>query len=336
MCQIQLVYSLSGYLDKDDFKKFKELMRKGAKYNDDAHGYIQLTDENMYWNKSNYLESLFKSMEHNTNTRIIIGHNRLATAGTKEYPDNHPFQINKNLFWVHNGVINNNLALREKYKIPDTVKTDSFVIGWLVNYYLEKGAKLTKAIRKTFEQIKGSYSVVLYCASERRIFYIKNNSTSFCFFLDKSKNMIFGTTDYSNMIKEKVFGLYETYDAELVPCSNYLYELTRTGIKKLFEIDKPEEETAYYSRDKPEGFTSLWDYDEKARNVWDYDKKVMSETPKTMAELIKQEDEEDEESREFNKSEPYKGRCCTCGKKTKVVNIEGWEYCLSCLEYNEK
>ena len=79
---------------------------------------------------------------------VVLGHNRAGSFGYKKTIDEaHPFLINENLIFTHNGTIKNTDELCKKYKIEEKdFNVDSEILGTLLytegsdilNYY--KGA----------------------------------------------------------------------------------------------------------------------------------------------------------------------------------------------------
>ena len=99
---------------------------------------------------------------------IGIGHTRWATHGRPSDENSHPHtDCNDEIVVVHNGIIENYLALRrqlaeEGHKFRST--TDTEVIAHLIEKHLNKEkTSLEEAVRRSLEEIEGSYALaVLY------------------------------------------------------------------------------------------------------------------------------------------------------------------------------
>lgn len=127
----------------------------------------------------------------------VIGHTRHSTQGSclKEY-NNHPFKGRLrgggSFALAHNGVIGNDRALRQKYRLPDTkIETDSYIAVQL----LEQEKKLSFAgIKKMAEEIKGSFTFSIL-DDRNNIYIIKGDSPLRILHLTKLKLFVFASTD---------------------------------------------------------------------------------------------------------------------------------------------
>jgi glucosamine--fructose-6-phosphate aminotransferase (isomerizing) len=97
-----------------------------------------------------------------------IGHTRWATTGAVTNENAHPhFDCNKNIFLVHNGIIENYKELKERLIAKGhqfTSETDTEVLCHLVeeNY----NGSLEEALRKILKDIRGTYGIALMSKKE--------------------------------------------------------------------------------------------------------------------------------------------------------------------------
>lgn len=224
MCQIQLIHKIGGgNLEEYDLVQLDRMMVLGTKHNEDAWGIISKTGiDKAYgmWEGVN-----INSKDDLLKSHFLIGHNRLSTMGDVPYKWNwfwskenkklpqeeidiiennsHPFVLN-DLALVHNGIIHNNFDLRSKFDIKDDIKTDSFVILFLIDHFLKisklkaRKDKIIEGIKKTCDLIEGSYSVFLYDSLEDNVYYFKDHSTRFSFRI-YDKKYILGSTEGDNL-----------------------------------------------------------------------------------------------------------------------------------------
>ena len=92
-----------------------------------------------------------------------LGHTRWATHGPPTKQNAHPHKAG-GIYIVHNGVIENERAIREMF--PEKTwesETDSELIACLINFYYQKESDFFSAVLKAREQLKGSYAVVAMC-----------------------------------------------------------------------------------------------------------------------------------------------------------------------------
>lgn len=97
-----------------------------------------------------------------------LGHTRWATTGGVTDENAHPhFDCNKNIFLVHNGIIENYKELKERLIAKGhrfTSETDTEVLCHLVeeNY----NGSLEEALRKILKEIRGTYGIALMSKKE--------------------------------------------------------------------------------------------------------------------------------------------------------------------------
>jgi len=101
-------------------------------------------------------------------SHLVIAHNRWATHGEPNKDNAHPhFDCNKNIFLVHNGVIENYRSLK-KWLIEKGHKfkseTDTEVIAHLIEEHYE--GDLLKSVQKTLNLLEGAYGLAIICEQE--------------------------------------------------------------------------------------------------------------------------------------------------------------------------
>jgi glucosamine--fructose-6-phosphate aminotransferase (isomerizing) len=115
------------------------------------------------------LNKLFTELEKKPlEGNIGIGHTRWATHGRPSEQNAHP-HIEGGVAVVHNGIIENYLALKEelmgegaKFKS----ETDTEILSHLINREIKKGRSLTEAVRASVKLVKGTYALAAMCESE--------------------------------------------------------------------------------------------------------------------------------------------------------------------------
>ena len=110
------------------------------------------------------VEDLAKKIKLKDNaTNLGIAHTRWATHGVPSEKNAHPHS-SKNIFVVHNGIIENHQELKNQLKaegLKFSSQTDTEVIAHLMEYFLEKGQSFEKAIFSTVKKLKGAYALGL-------------------------------------------------------------------------------------------------------------------------------------------------------------------------------
>jgi len=105
-----------------------------------------------------------------------IGHTRWATHGKPTERNAHPHGL-KHSTVVHNGIIENYVALRAALSTPFLSQTDSEVIVHLFEKFVAEMGDEMKAFRATLDQLEGAYAILLI--TERlpgRIFFARKGS----------------------------------------------------------------------------------------------------------------------------------------------------------------
>jgi glutamine---fructose-6-phosphate transaminase (isomerizing) len=102
---------------------------------------------------------------------VGIGHTRWATHGKPSEQNAHPHRSGT-LALVHNGIIENYLALKEllrKDGVRFDSETDTEVVAHLIARSVKAGLSLEAAVRAAVCEIKGSYAIAVICESDPTI-----------------------------------------------------------------------------------------------------------------------------------------------------------------------
>ncbi|MBU4216500.1 glutamine--fructose-6-phosphate transaminase (isomerizing) [Candidatus Parcubacteria bacterium] len=111
---------------------------------------------------------------------VGVGHTRWATHGAPSEKNAHPhFDCKKNVFLVHNGIIENYQELKKSLEVAGHIfvsETDTEVIAHLIEEYLVK-YDITTAFRKAIRNLVGAYAIVMICNGEPdKIFVARHGS----------------------------------------------------------------------------------------------------------------------------------------------------------------
>jgi len=102
---------------------------------------------------------------------VGIGHTRWATHGKPSEQNAHPHRSGS-LALVHNGIIENYLALKELLRrdgVRFDSETDTEVVAHLIARSVKAGLSLEDAVRAAVCEIKGSYAIAVICESNPAI-----------------------------------------------------------------------------------------------------------------------------------------------------------------------
>ncbi len=108
-----------------------------------------------------------------------IGHTRWATHGRPSDENAHP-HCYKSVAVVHNGIIENHLALKEQLRAEGhqfQSETDSEIFAHLISDELERVKELPAAVRRALAHVKGTYALAVISQSDpEQIVAVKRSS----------------------------------------------------------------------------------------------------------------------------------------------------------------
>ena len=223
-----------GYIGKDKanehlFKGLKSLEYRGY----DSCG-VAIRDDNQKIEviKDTKLIDELKT-EVTLEGHIGIGHNRWATHGIVNQKNAHPhFSSEKEVYIVHNGIIENYDKLKKEFFSDHTFAsdTDTEVIVKLIEYF-SKTEDFIVAIRRTMEVLEGSYAVLVLNQCEDRIYFMKNKSP-LLIGLGEDENFLTSDLIALNPQAKRYIYLHD-YDFGYIDANDY-------QVLNLLKVTKPE------------------------------------------------------------------------------------------------
>ena len=155
-----------GYIGKQEaLPLLIDGLRKESYRGYDSSGVVVFGRGKTYYQKSvgklEKLEEKIKGRPFLGN--IGLGHNRWATHGGATEENAHPHADCKgNIFVVHNGIIENYQALKEKLQAKGhrfVSETDTEVLSHLIEHFFKEN--LEEAVRKTLLLVRGAYGIAV-------------------------------------------------------------------------------------------------------------------------------------------------------------------------------
>jgi glucosamine--fructose-6-phosphate aminotransferase (isomerizing) len=167
-----------------------------------------------------------------------IGHSRWASHGGVTEKNAHPhFDCQKNIFLVHNGIIENYRELKEKL-IKEGHKfiseTDTETISHLIEKFFR--GNLEEAVIKALKLVKGTYGLAIISKSDPQKIVVARNSSPILIGL--GDNEYFVASDASAILTHtrKVIYLNDGEIAIITPKGVNFTNLTRENLPKKTEI----------------------------------------------------------------------------------------------------
>jgi len=138
----------------------------------DSAGIAYIADGEAHFVKNKGKVSSLEDKLRNLNiiSNLGIGHTRWATHGVPNEINAHPhFNADKNLFVIHNGIIENYQTIRiSLINLGYTfiTETDSEVIPHLIDRFLKEGHSLCKSVQFALNEVQGTYGIAVIYLNE--------------------------------------------------------------------------------------------------------------------------------------------------------------------------
>ncbi|MFH1582218.1 MAG: glutamine--fructose-6-phosphate transaminase (isomerizing) [bacterium] len=161
----------------------------------------------------------------------IILHTRWATTGEVTETNAHPhYDCNKNIWLVHNGIIENYKSLKERLKKEGHKfysDTDTEVIAHLIEKFFQ--GNLEDAVRKALPLIKGTYGLVIMAKEDPEKLVVVRLSSPLLIGLGEDEYMV--ASDPSAVISHTKKVIY-LEDGEIAVITKDNFEITSLGGKQ--------------------------------------------------------------------------------------------------------
>ncbi len=167
------------------------------------------------------LENLLKSERPTGKTGM--GHTRWATHGRPSDENAHPHKSGL-VSVVHNGIIENHAALRERLRSLGhtfSSETDTEIIAHLVDEELKKTSDLKEAVRRALKQVQGAYAIVVLSESSPDVIVAAKNASP----------LVLGVGQGENFVASDVPAILEHTKKVIFLEEGEIAELTKEGIK---------------------------------------------------------------------------------------------------------
>jgi glucosamine--fructose-6-phosphate aminotransferase (isomerizing) len=182
-----------------------------------------------------------KMVKEKPKGKIGIAHTRWATHGKPSEENAHPHVSNNRVFIVHNGIIENYVALKEqliKKGYQFNSQTDSELIAHQLDFFLNQGSEMLEAMSLLKEKLEGAYAVAAIDLKNESHFYLTRNKSPLL--LGQSDSGMFAASDplaLADLTNEFIF--LEDGDVAEVSAKEYkiLDKNQKRAIRKITTID---------------------------------------------------------------------------------------------------
>lgn len=116
-------------------------------------------DSCVFLKNTDYLSIKNKAL---SNGQALLGHNRKTTMGGNAKENTHPFVVNNDKVFFHNGTLHNHK------KLYDTT-VDSEALGLHLT-----GCKTKEEFEKALDKVSGAYACVWYDQDQHKVFFLRN------------------------------------------------------------------------------------------------------------------------------------------------------------------
>ena len=155
--------------------------------------------------------------QHSLNGTIGIAHTRWATHGKPTEHNAHP-HVSGGISVVHNGIIENHDAMRQKLRSQGyefTSETDTEVIAHLVNSHTKRGCGLLEAVRRSVAQLQGAYAIAVIDEKDKARMVVARMGAPLLIGIGEDENFAASDTSALLQVTRKVIYLEEGDCAEL-------------------------------------------------------------------------------------------------------------------------
>ncbi len=216
-----------GYIGTEDVKEtiLKGLERLEYRGYDSAGIALFDGDEVKVFKDEGRIAHLREIIDYDVNSTLGMGHTRWATHGKPNKINSHPHQsIEKRFTIVHNGIIENEEELKEKYlkDIKLESETDTEVVAQILSKFTSDGEDVNLAIRHLMSEIEGSYALAIIDKYNKEKMYAAKNKSP----------LLIGKGDGFNMVGSDAMAMvshtnefYELDDGEYVEITKEKVEI---------------------------------------------------------------------------------------------------------------
>jgi glucosamine--fructose-6-phosphate aminotransferase (isomerizing) len=170
-----------------------------------------------------------------------IGHTRWATHGAPTIDNAHPHVSRDSIAVVHNGIIENHEALRERLRglgYAFTSQTDTEVIAHLVHHHYQQGRDLLAAVQAAIAELRGAYAIGVVTADTPHQLVCARRGSPLLIGLGIEENFIASDVSALLPVTQKVMYLEEGDVADLGLLSVTVYDRNGAQVDRSVHVSE--------------------------------------------------------------------------------------------------
>ena len=181
-----------------------------------------------------------KLLEMNFEGNIGIAHTRWATTGTVTETNSHPhWDCHRNIFLVHNGIIENYKELKEKLEKEGHKfhsECDTEVLAHLIEKFFK--GNLETAVRNALKFVRGTYGLAIIARNDPEKIVVARNSSPILIGIGENEYIVASDAVAIVDRTKKVIYLDDGEVAVLTPSRFFITDINQNQIEKnIKEID---------------------------------------------------------------------------------------------------
>ena len=159
-----------------------------------------------------------KMINEKPRSKLGIAHTRWATHGEPSEENAHPHKSNERIYIVHNGIIENYIALKEFLKEEGysfSSQTDSELIAHMLEYFLNKSNSMLDSMYLTIEKLEGAFAIAAIDREDNKNIIIARSKSPLL--IGIGTNEILAASDpiaISQLTNEFIFAVIKGHEVE--------------------------------------------------------------------------------------------------------------------------
>jgi predicted glutamine amidotransferase len=203
MCNLNVVIKNKENVSMNVINLLISATTKSYVRNDDGDG-IYFSNSNQIFKSKQKLNLIPFALDI-LKSNVVLTHQRYSTSGkTEEYTQ--PFN-EQGFIFAHNGVISDFVSKKNKHSDSYNM-FKAFLKEFNKSKIKDREKRIIKAIKKVFDELQGTYSIIIYDTETKNTYYFKEETTKINIYRTKEQDLLYLTTEEENK------DLFEVYNKD--------------------------------------------------------------------------------------------------------------------------